>query len=82
MTSDSTLGLQPDLAIPARSAVCRHTCCGWAQEGPCDCHQQAAGRYACTSRSGRKRKHHEYLHESPAGLRCVFCDSLSRMVAL
>jgi len=42
----------------------------------CDCYAPAPKRCVCVSRSGRKREHHAYLHESPQGTRCAFCDRL------
>ena len=76
MTSSSTLGQHPDLALPARSARCRHTPCCWADACLGDHHEQDPGSYACRSRSGRRRKWHTFLHESREGLRCIYCDRL------
>jgi len=30
----------------------------------------------CVDRAGFKRRVHEYLHESPEGTRCIYCDPL------
>lgn len=32
------------------------------------------GKRVCVSRAGRVRDRHEYLHDSPRGPRCIFCD--------
>ena len=75
----SSLTATADVLPPKRSR-----CPGGphAAPSPCDCYDQAPGRYACTDGTGRKRRRHEYLLETRRGSCCVWCGQRSRMETL
>lgn len=77
MTSSSSLGAVAEVLTPTRHRHLSPTQIRWSDPDPaCDCYAPAPQRCECVSRAGRRRLHHAYLHESPAGLRCAFCDRL------
>jgi hypothetical protein len=76
MTSSSSLGAVAEVLTPQRGRHLSKLRIEWCDPMPCDCFAPAPRKCKCVSRSGRKRQHHEYLHESPRGARCVWCDRL------
>ena len=77
MTTCSSLGAVAEEHHPQRGRHLSKLRIDWSDPDPsCDCFAPAPKRCECVSRSGRKREHHAYLHESPRGLRCAFCDRL------
>ena len=76
MTTTSSLGAVAEVREPVRGRRLSKVQIRWSDPDPCDCYAPAPKRCECVSRSGRKRQHHSYLHESRAGLRCAFCDRL------
>ena len=75
MSTASTLGMHPEVLLP-RAQHLHRVACPYADPSPCDCYDQAPGSYACTDATGRKRKRHEYLVSSRAGMRCLWCGRL------
>ena len=76
MTSTSSLAQETSVVQPARHRHLSQTRIGWSDPDPCDCYAPAPKRCECVSRAGRLRRHHEYLHESREGTRCVWCSTL------
>jgi hypothetical protein len=81
MSSSSSLSAPHDV-VPTRSRRLSPTRILWADPSPCDCYDQAPGRYTCIDQTGRKRAKHEYLLETRKGTRCVWCSRLCRCEAL
>ena len=77
----SSLSVPADV-LPPKPSHLRRTPCPHAAPSPCDCYDQAPGRYACVDSTGRKRKAHEYLLQTRKGTRCVFCNRLAGMESL
>ena len=76
MTSTSSLSRETEVLQPAKRRNLAKLRIDWCDPDPCDCYAPAPKRCECVSRAGRKRRHHSYVHESRAGLRCAFCDRL------
>ena len=76
--SDSTLvlGLEADLAQPAKSRNLSRTRIGWADSAPGDSYQQKRGKYKCIDQTGRKRKEHDFCLEMRSGTTCLFCGKV------
>ena len=81
MSSSSSLSAPHDV-VPTRSRRLSPVRIEYADPSPCDCYDQAPGRYACVDQTGRKRRVHEYLLQTRKGTRCVWCNSICRCEAL
>jgi hypothetical protein len=77
MTSSSSLGAVAEVREPVRGRNLSKVQIRWSDPDPsCDCFAPAPHKCECVSRAGRKRRHHSYVHESRAGVRCAFCDRI------
>ena len=77
MTSSSSLGAVAEVREPVRGRNLSKVQIRWSDPDPsCDCFAPAPRKCVCVSRAGRKRRHHSYVHESRAGVRCAFCDRI------
>lgn len=74
--SDSQLGQSCGILLGGRRGHTRQTACPWADPAQGDQYAPAPCRCKCKSRTGYRRRQHEYLHESPKGTRCIFCGVL------
>lgn len=70
MTARSSLLAEATLQ-PAQHRNLSKVRIGWCDPAPGD--RYAPARGCCVSLAGRRRKEHCYAHESPRGLRCVWC---------
>ena len=75
-SSTLVLGLESDLAQPAKSRVLSKTCIKVADPSPGDSYQQKRGKYLCVDRTGRKRKNHEFLVDTRKGKTCLWCSKV------
>jgi hypothetical protein len=77
MTTSSSLGAVAEVREPVRGRHLSKVQIRWSDPDPsCDCYAPAPKRCVCVSGAGRKRLHHEYLHESREGTRCVWCSAI------
>jgi hypothetical protein len=73
MSSSSTLGQHAEVVLLPRANHLHRVPCPVADPSPRDCYDQAPGAYACTDETGRRRRAHEFIWETRAGLRCLWC---------
>lgn len=73
MSTTSTLGTVAEVVTPSRHRHLTPTQIRHCDPGPLDRYAPAPKDAQCRDRAGYLRRHHEWLHESPRGLRCVWC---------
>jgi hypothetical protein len=73
--SMSSLG-EHELLPRTRRGHRLRTRCPWADPGPTDRYAPAPCGCECSDATGYRRRRHEYAHESPEGVRCVWCGRL------
>jgi hypothetical protein len=72
----STLSVAAEIQRPVRHRGRSPLEIRWADPEPGDTFAPHPKRCSCVSRTGYRRRHHDFLHLSPAGARCVFCGVL------